>query len=187
MSAGSSAPQRGAGALEREVAEVLVEPGEAVRNREVGQRRLAELDRDVGTLGDPQRVVARLGMVAEEVAHLVGGLEVVLGALELEPLRIGQHRLRLHAQQHVVRLVVVAMGVMRVVRREQRRADAAGELDELRVGASLFGEAMVLQLDEQVVLAEDVLQARRLAAWRPRCRHAAAPGARARRGIRWWR
>ena len=34
----------------------------------------------------------------------------------------------------------------------------AGDLDELRVGLALGGEPVVLQLDEQVVLAEDLLQ-----------------------------
>ena len=124
----------------------------------VGQLDLAELDVDVGPLGDPQRVVARLGMVAEQVAHLVGGLEVVLLALELEALGVRQHRAGLHAQQGVVGLVVLAVGVVRVVGGEQRGADATGELDQLRIGPSLLGHPVVLQLDEQVVAAEDVLQ-----------------------------
>ena len=47
-----------------EVLEVVGVVGEALGEREVGQLRLAELDLDVGPLGDPQRVVAGLGQLA---------------------------------------------------------------------------------------------------------------------------
>ena len=82
------------GAARREVGEVggrrllVGADDELVGHRELRQRRLAELDLDVGALGDEERVVARLGQVAEERPHLGGGLQVVLGALELEPLRV---------------------------------------------------------------------------------------------------
>ena len=112
-----------------------------------------------GALGDPQRVVARLGELAEQVAHLLRRLQVVLLALELEPLRVGDQCPGLHAQQRVVRLVVFAVRVVRVVGGEQRRTDLPGDLDQLRVGVVLGGQPVVLQFDEQVVLAEDVLQA----------------------------
>ena len=79
----------------------------------------------LGPLGDPQRVVARLGHLPEQVAHLVGGLQVVLVALELEALRVRQHGAGLHAQQGVVGLVVLAVGVVRVVGGQQRGAELA--------------------------------------------------------------
>ena len=86
----------------------------------------------------------------------------MLGALELEALRIGQQRPGLHAQQRLVRLVVVLMRVVAVVRGEQRRTDLLGDLDQLRVRLTLGGQAVVLQFDEQVVAPEDVLQPARL-------------------------
>ncbi len=153
-----SAPQRALAPLPREVGEVLVGRREGLGEREVGQLDLAEVDRHLGPLGDPQRVVARLRVVPEQVAHLVGGLEVVLLTFELEPFRIGQHRAGLHAQQGVVGLVVLAVRVVRIVRRQQRGADPSGDLDELRIGGPLLGNAVILQLDEEVVLAEDVLE-----------------------------
>jgi hypothetical protein len=82
----------------------------------------------------------------------------VLLALELEALRVGEHRVRLDAEQRVVRRVVLAVRVVRVVRGEQRRADLASDLDELRIRVPLRRQAVVLELDEQVVLAEDLLQ-----------------------------
>ena len=76
-------------------------------------------------------------------------------------------RAGLHAQQRVVRLVVFAVHVVAVVGGEQRRADLAGDLDQLRVGVALRRQAVVLELDEEVVLAEDLLQAAGLVEGRP--------------------
>ena len=152
------------GTLVGQVAQVglgplLVGPaGEAVGHGELGQARLAELDLDVGPLRDEQRVVARLGDLAEEMAHLGGALEVVLGALELEAVGVGEQRTGLDAQQRIVRDGVFTMRVVAVVRRQQRRADPTGDLDQLRVGAVLIGDPVVLQLDEEAVAPEDVLQ-----------------------------
>ena len=55
-------------------------------------------------------------------------------------------------------LGVVLMGVVRVVRGEDRRLDLAGDLEQLRVGGALLGDALILQLDEEVVAPEDVLE-----------------------------
>ena len=126
-----------------------------------GERRqhgLAELDVDVGPLGDPQRVVARLGHLGEQRAHLGRGLQVELLGVELEPVGVVAGRPRLHAQQRVVRLGVVAVDVVAVVGGQQRRPDVLGDLDQLGVRLVLLGEAVVLQFDEEVVLPEDLLE-----------------------------
>ena len=112
----------------------------------------------LGPLGDPQRVVARLGQLPEQVAHLVGGLQVVLVALELEALGVRQHGPGLDAQEGAVGLVVLAVGVVRVVRGQQRGLQLRSQFDEQRVGVALSLQAVVLQLDEEVVAAEDLLQ-----------------------------
>ncbi len=145
------------GAFPREVLEVrrVVEP---VGDGEVRQQRLAELDLQVGTLGDPQRVVARRRHLAKQVPHLSGRLQVVLTSFELEALRVRQQRTGLHAQQRIVGLVILLMRVVAVVGGQQRRADLLRDLDQLRVGLALCLQAVVLQLDEQVVASEDVLQ-----------------------------
>uniref|UniRef100_A0A6J7NAW3 Unannotated protein n=1 Tax=freshwater metagenome TaxID=449393 RepID=A0A6J7NAW3_9ZZZZ len=151
-----------AGTLPSEEVEVVRVVLVALGDREEGELSLAELDLDVRALRDPQRVVAGLGIVPEEAPHLGCGLEVVLVALELEALRVAHERTGLHAEQRVVGLVVRAVGVVRVVRREDRCTDAAGDLDQLRIGLVLGSEAVILQLDEEVVPTEDVLQAGRL-------------------------
>jgi hypothetical protein len=83
----------------------------------------------------------------------------VVVAVELEPVGIADQRAGLHAQQGVVGDRVLAVHVVAVVGGEQRGADPLGDLDQLRVGAVLVGDAVVLDLDEQVVPPEDVLQA----------------------------
>ena len=130
----------------------------ALRHRERRQRRGAELDLDVGALGDQQRVVARLGVVAEEVAHLLRGLQVELVGVELEPLRVVAHRTRLHAEQRVVRFGVVTMHVVAVVGREERRAQLVRDPHELGVHLLLLDQPVVLELDEERVAPEDRLE-----------------------------
>ena len=76
--------------------------GEGLGQGEGGQLRLAELDLDVGPLGDPERVVARLGHLGEQGPHLGRRLQVVLVAVELEALRVVDGAAGLHAQQGVV-------------------------------------------------------------------------------------
>ena len=151
-----------AGALPRDLGEIHGVVGESLGQREVRQLRIAEGDLEVGPLGDPQRVLTRLGDVAEQVAHLIGGLQVVLVTLELEPLGIRQHGPGLHAQQGVVGLVVLAVGVVGVVGGEQGGVQLTGDVEQLWVGVALGRQAVVLQLDEEVVAPEDVLQPRRL-------------------------
>src|SRR3546814_6728645 len=74
------------GALEGEVPQVVAVVLEALRQREVGQLRLAELDGDVGTLGDPEGVIAHLGQLVEEVAHLLRRLRSEEHTSELKSL-----------------------------------------------------------------------------------------------------
>ena len=94
-------------ALHRELAQVGVLVV-ALRHRERRQDRLAELDLDVGALGDQQRVVARVGQLAEQRAHLGRRLDVEVVAVELEAVGVALERAGLHAQQRVVRFGVVA-------------------------------------------------------------------------------
>jgi ABC-type cobalamin/Fe3+-siderophores transport system ATPase subunit len=86
----------------------------------------------------------------------------VLVTLELEPLRVIHRGARLHAEQRIVGEVVAAVRVVTVVRRQQRCVEVLGDRQQLRIRLALRRNAVVLQLDEQVVAPEDVLQPRRL-------------------------
>ena len=127
-------------------------------DRELGQRAVAELNSQVNPLGNRQCVVAGLGDVAEEVAHLRGGLKVVLVALEAEAVGVRHACARANTEQGVVHLVVAVLDVVQVVRGEERRVQVASNLQEAGVGAGLLGQAVVLHFDEEVFGAEDRLQ-----------------------------
>jgi hypothetical protein len=145
--------------LQGELAQVVVLRCHPLGEDEPGQLGLSELDLDPGPLGDGQGVVAGLGELTEQVAHLRRRLQVVLVALEAEPLGVVDGGTRLHAQEGVVGHGLVGTGVVAVVGGQQRRTQPAGELDQLGVGAALALDAVVLQLDEEVVGPEDVAQA----------------------------
>ena len=167
-----------------EVTEVLGVGGEAFGERELGQLRVAKLDLDVASLSDPERVVARLRYLCEESPHLAGRLDVMPVAVKLEAIGVREERSGLHAQQGVVGLRVVLVGVVRVVGGEDRRLNLLGNLQQLRIGGSLLGDPLVLQFDEEVVAAVDVLESSRmlkrrvLVADHERLQHVAAEAAR---------
>ena len=73
-------------ALPHDVLEVIVER-EALGHGELRQVVFARRDRDVAALGDEQRVLHRLRVVAEDLRHLRGGLQEELIAVILQPVR----------------------------------------------------------------------------------------------------
>ena len=152
------------GPVQRELAQVGGRPllvglaTEFVGHGKLRQGRLAQLQLHIGALGNEQRVVARFRQLGEEVAHLARRLEIVLGALELEAVGVGEQGAGLHAQQRTVGGRMFAQRVVTVVGGQQRRIEVSGDLDQLRNGAVLVGDAVVLQLHEEVVGPENVLQ-----------------------------
>ena len=135
--------------------------GLAVRHREAGHVVGGGVELHLAPLGDEQRVVARLGVVAEHLAHLGGRLDVVAVAVELEPVRVVEGRARLHAQQRLVRVGLVLVRVMRVVGRHERDVEVFREPQQVGHHAALDREPVVHDLGEVVLLAEDVLELRR--------------------------
>ena len=92
-------------------------------------------------------MVADLGRLGEDVAHLLGALQVELVGVELQPLQVRLHLLLLDAEQHVVRLRVFLQGVVKVVRGHDRDAELAPEVELLAEDAALVADAVVLHLD----------------------------------------
>ena len=131
---------------------------ESLRDRELWQGRLAQLELDIRPLGYPQGVVTCSRHLSKKVPHLRRALQIVLLAFELEALRVVDRGTCLHAQQGVMSNGVLALAVMAVVGCDERSVERAGNPDEAGVGPALLIEAMILQLDEEVLLAEDVLE-----------------------------
>ena len=131
--------------------------GLAVGHREVRDPELAERQLEAaGHLGDPARVQDRLALVGEERRHLGGRLQVEVVGLELHPAGRVEVVAGADAQQDVVGLGLGLVDVVEVVGHDQRQAGLRREPEELLVEPALLGQAVVLELEEEAVLAEDV-------------------------------
>lgn len=113
----------------------------------------------VDLLGDQEGVGAALlpGVRGVDGVHLVRGLQVVAGAVEAEAVRVGEVLAGLDAQQGVVGGRLVRVRVVRVVRHQGRDAELLADLQEAVADPALDLDAVVHQLQEVPVLAEDVL------------------------------
>ena len=118
--------------------------------------QLAEGKGDLGHLGDAPRVADRLELVREQGRHLVGGLQVELGRVEAHPVRRVEVVAGPDAQQDVVGLGLLLADVVQVVGHDERQSGLGGEPEELLVEPALVGQAVILQLEIEAVLAEDV-------------------------------
>ena len=140
---------------EDELAQVMLlgPPGRRLEPRQV---KLAERERELARLRDVEGGVARLGNRGEDRPHLLGRLQVELVGVELQPLEVGLDLLLLDAEQDVVRLGVLPLGVVDVVRGHQRHARARRHLHQERVELALLGQSVVLHLQVEPSGAEDV-------------------------------
>ncbi len=156
-------------ALMEPALDLLVEPrvlGLALGHgilRHVGTHALVE--RGLDALGDRQGVVAGLGQVAEQRPHLLGGLEVVAVPVEAETVLLRLAGAGGDAQQRVVRVGVVGVHVVQVVGGYQGQLQILGQAQQVLAHAGLDVQAVVHELDVEVLRAEDVAE---LGGGRPR-------------------
>ena len=108
-------------------------------------------------LRDQQRRVAGAGnLVVPQRPHLGGRLEVVAVTVELEAGRVGQRLPGLHAQQRLVVVRRVAGDVVAVVGGQRRDVQLAADLEQALADPALDLDAVVHQLEEVVLRAEDL-------------------------------
>ena len=138
---------------------LLALTGWHVGARHVAAGGLGELD--LAALGDREGVVARLGhpeAVGPQLAHLGGRLDVVAAAVELEPVGVGEPLAGRHADEGVVGGGVLGVVVVGVVGGDGRQAHLLAEAQQVVADPLLDVDAVVHQLEEHVVAAEDVLE-----------------------------
>ncbi len=97
-----------------------------------------------------------LEIVGEEGRHLGRRLQIELVRVEPHPPGRVEIAARADAQQHVVRVVLLPADVVQVVGDDEIEPDFGGEAEQLGVQGPLVGQAVVLQLEEEAIFAEDL-------------------------------
>ncbi len=136
--------------------EVAVD-GMALRHRKLGERIFHAVQLQVAALGNLHGPREHRRRILEQPRHLVRALHKKLVAVELEPVGVVNLRARLHAQHHLVRVRVLAAQVMRVVRRHQRNPQLPLQPEQIGLDLLLRLQTLILNLQEEISLAEDVL------------------------------
>ncbi len=146
--------------LADDLLEILVDREVALSARDGvdGQLVLAQRELEVAHLGDLDGARDGVGDVREDLRHLLGRADVQLRPAEAHPVRVVDGLARADAEHHVVRLVVLAEEVVRVVGGDERDARLLRQLDEVFVDLDLVFELVILNFEEVIPLAEDVLK-----------------------------
>ena len=129
----------------------------ALRDRKLRERIVDLVQLELAALDKLHRAAHHFGRMGEQPLHLFGGLDVKLLGIKFEPLRIVNGSRGLHAQQHLVRVMIVFAQIVAVVGRHQRNAEFVLHPEHVRVDLLFRFEPVVLDLEEEVALAEDVL------------------------------
>ena len=90
------------------------------------------------------------GQIGEKLHHFGAGLEVVAGR-DAPPLAVGDEAPFGDGEQRVVRIIVIWLCKERLVRADQRQAQAIGEIDEFGLDGPLHLRAVALDLDIEAV------------------------------------
>ena len=120
--------------------------------------QLVELDLQVAFLGHLQRVLHRLRHLGEARLHFLGRTQVELLVGVLQPFGVRQLRLRADADEAIVRVRVALLDVMDVVGRDELQAELLRPGNQLPVDLGLFGQAVVLQLQVEVLRPKRLLE-----------------------------
>ena len=120
----------------------------------MGEPEPVEFDGEVAHVGDAHGVFQGIGHVGEEVAHLLGSLEVqgVIG--HLEPLLVLDGGVGLDAEENVLDRGLIAVDVVDVVGRDQGNFQVPAHPYEALV--DWLQHVEIVALDFEVVVLEDL-------------------------------
>ena len=135
---------------------IQVAPGvKALRHIVLGELYHPELDLHIAPLGDFVGVVQGLRGVWKEGAHLLLGLAVILSALVAHPVLIRHLLACLDAEQDIVSLGVLRVGVVDIVGGHKRNPCVLAQAQQALVHHPLLRHAVVLELQEEISLSEN--------------------------------
>ncbi len=126
------------------------------RDRVFGELALAEGDGHMAALRDLLCIFHGFRHKAEELLHFLGRFHIILPALVAQAVLVGDLFTGLEAQQDIVGLHVLLVGVVAVVRADERKTFLLMHADELAVHMLLLRDPVVLQLEEEIFLPENV-------------------------------
>ena len=158
---GLGTPDLAVAAIETLAAEPLqVRAGRlARRHRKAREPGIAQRQLEAtAATGHLERGRQRLRIVGQRTQHLLGGLEVELLRVELEPLRVRQDVAGLDGQERLVGVGVGVAHVVDVAGRDERPSGLLAEPREVRVDPPLLLDPGVLQLEVDVLRSEDLAE-----------------------------
>src|SRR6266576_695277 len=120
----------------------------------LGIFRFPELDFEIATVSDLQRVSNCVWKIAENFAHFRGRFEIEF-RLITHSLLVFNFRGSVDAKKNVVRSVIAAPEEVDVVRRDQTESEFAGEFRQVCVALLLLGHSVIVQLDEKISRSEN--------------------------------
>ena len=134
--------------------------GLPLRDGKVGQVEAPILQIDLAHLGDAQGVGKharrQVGQRPEGIAHLLAALEIIAAIGHPHAVRLFDRGAGLHAKQHVVVAGILRFDVVYVVGNHQSHFVPAGPVQQRLVDLAQGRDVVLLQLDEEAILAEDV-------------------------------
>ena len=144
--------------------EALLAELSQVRRRVIARRQLkfrqvilAERELQLAAVGDALGVFHGLRIGGEKLLHLLGRADVEVLRLIAHAIFIVDGLARLDAQKHVVALRVLLAEVVRVVCTHKRDARLLMDTQQPAVHLRLIADAVILQLEVVIPLAEDLL------------------------------
>ncbi len=129
----------------------------AFRQREDRQMVAVRFEVDVAALRDLDGVLNRARDVAEELPHFFLGTHVVGVVVHAEALLVVEMRAGLNREEDILIAPVFRIDVMRIVRRDELRTEFVTEFEEDFVDLHKLRHVVILQLEEEVIRAEDVV------------------------------
>ncbi len=128
-----------------------------------GEVPLAQLQVDMDAVGDLLRPLQGLLITGEDRVHLLGAAEIELVGFHPHTVGVGAEFARIHAEQDILGLGILAEHVVDVAGGHQGQAHAVGQIDRAFHGDPLLFDAVVLDLDEVSVAENLVVPGGRLA------------------------
>ena len=111
---------------------------------------------EAAALGDIERAREYLGGVLEQARHFVVVLDEELRTVELHAARVVNGLAGLDAQHDVLGVGIVFAQVMAVIGGHERQAEIFLELEEAGMDAVLHLQSLILNLEKEVLFAENI-------------------------------